>query len=116
MSPTGPQDANQSALDAPDPHVGVPFGAPGDLAKRKLLPGLYHLHRAGLLSDCRIVGTSLEELTTNEFQKLAYTACDSFGRGVISGDDWERFWRKITYISTTAGPAGLATAVAEAEA
>jgi len=94
----------------------VLFGATGDLARRKLLPGLYHLHRAGHLSDCRIVGTSLEDLTTDEFQKLAYTACDSYGRGVISGEDWERFWRKITYVSQKHGPSGLAQAVAEAEA
>lgn len=26
-----------------DPHVVVLFGATGDLAKRKLLPGLFHL-------------------------------------------------------------------------
>lgn len=116
MVSPGPQDADASALTPPAPHVVVLFGATGDLAKRKLLPGLYHLHRAGHLSDCRIVGTSLEQLTTDEFQKLAYKACDSFGRGVISGEDWERFWRKITYVSQTAGPVGLAQAVAEAEA
>ncbi|MGA7397883.1 MAG: glucose-6-phosphate dehydrogenase [Solirubrobacterales bacterium] len=116
MASLGPQDANPAALIPPDPHVVVLFGATGDLAKRKLLPGLYHLHRAGHLSDCRVVGTSLEDLTTDEFQKLAYTACDSFGRGVISGDDWEKFWRKITYVNQGSGPAGLAQAVAEAEA
>ena len=33
----------------PDNHVIVLFGATGDLAKRKLLPGLFHLHAAGLL-------------------------------------------------------------------
>jgi len=94
----------------------VLFGATGDLAKRKLLPGLYHLNRAGHLSDCRIVGTSLEDISSDEFQKMAYTACNSFGRGVISGEDWEQFWRKITYVSQAIGPAGLAQAVAEAEA
>ena len=33
----------------PENHVIVLFGATGDLAKRKLLPGLFHLHAAGLL-------------------------------------------------------------------
>jgi glucose-6-phosphate 1-dehydrogenase len=116
MASAAPQDAEPTAINPPDPNVVVLFGATGDLAKRKLLPGLYHLHRAGHLSDCRIVGTSLEDLTTDDFQKLAYTACDSYGRGVISGEDWERFWRKITYIPQSAGPAGLHRAVAEAEA
>ena len=31
------------------PTVFVLFGATGDLAKRKLLPGLYHLFAAGLM-------------------------------------------------------------------
>ena len=44
------------------PHVIVLFGATGDLARRKLLPGLFHLSRAGMLPDCRIVATSLEPL------------------------------------------------------
>jgi glucose-6-phosphate 1-dehydrogenase len=43
----------------PDDHVIVLFGATGDLAKRKLLPGLFHLARAGLLPDgYRIVGSA----------------------------------------------------------
>ena len=33
------------------PHVIVLFGATGDLAKRKLLPGLLRLFEAGLLKD-----------------------------------------------------------------
>ena len=43
------------------------FGATGDLARRKLLPGLLRLTQAGLLNDARIVGTSLEDLDTEEF-------------------------------------------------
>ena len=46
------------------PHVVVLFGATGDLARRKLLPGMLHLCEAGLLRDCRIVGTSLDDLDT----------------------------------------------------
>ena len=43
----------------PDNHVIVLFGATGDLAKRKLLPGLFHLHAAGLLpKEYRIIGAS----------------------------------------------------------
>jgi len=33
----------------PDDHVIVLFGAGGDLARRKLLPGLFHLETAGLM-------------------------------------------------------------------
>ena len=43
----------------PDNHVFVLFGATGDLAKRKLLPGLFHLAAAGLLPErYRIIGSA----------------------------------------------------------
>ena len=43
----------------PENHVIVLFGATGDLARRKLLPGLFHLHAAGLLPrEYRVIGAS----------------------------------------------------------
>ena len=43
----------------PDDHVIVLLGATGDLARRKLLPGLFGLFVAGLLPDnYRIVGSA----------------------------------------------------------
>src|SRR6266404_6259465 len=35
----------------PEPCIFVVFGASGDLTKRKLLPALFHLRQAGLLSE-----------------------------------------------------------------
>ena len=50
------------------PQVVVLFGATGDLARRKLLPGLFHLASAGFIPDCRIIGVSLDKISTlNEF-------------------------------------------------
>jgi glucose-6-phosphate 1-dehydrogenase len=46
---------NVDAVTAP--HVIVLFGATGDIAKRKLMPGLLRLTQAGLHKDARIVGT-----------------------------------------------------------
>ena len=41
----------------PDDHVIILFGATGDLARRKLLPGLFHLAKAGLMpQNYQIVG------------------------------------------------------------
>ena len=40
----------------------VLFGATGDLARRKLLPGLLHLVKTGLLEQVQIVGTSLDDI------------------------------------------------------
>ena len=60
-----PTDIPTSLIAPLRPHVIVLFGATGDLARRKLLPGLFHLSQAGLLPECRIVGTSLDERWSN---------------------------------------------------
>jgi glucose-6-phosphate 1-dehydrogenase len=44
------------------------FGVLGDLSKRKLLPSLYQLDRAGLLhEDTRIIGVARHEISRDEF-------------------------------------------------
>src|SRR6201996_3977140 len=50
------------------PQVVVLFGATGDLAHRKLLPGLSYLSSAGFIPSCRIVGVSLDELNADGFR------------------------------------------------
>ena len=77
------------------PHVIVLFGATGDLAKRKLMPGLFHLSRAGMLPDCRIVATSLELLDDGEYHGIARTACDEFARGGVTDDHWGAFQERL---------------------
>ena len=60
---------SEAELPKPEPHVLVLFGATGDLARRKLLPGLFHLQQVGLMPDeYRIVGTSLSELDDEKFR------------------------------------------------
>ena len=98
------------------PHVIVLFGATGDLARRKLLPGLLRLWEAGLLEDTRIVGTSLEDLDDETFVKLARTSCDEFGSRAVPDEQWEPFARMLCYVPKSAGPDALALAVREAEA
>ncbi|BBX82315.1 glucose-6-phosphate 1-dehydrogenase [Mycolicibacterium aubagnense] len=100
---------------AVDPHVIVLFGATGDLAKRKLLPGLAYLDQSELAPDIQIVGTSLEDLTIDEFRALAKEAIDEFGSHRLTDEQWERFAATLTYIPQSAGPSGLAAAVAAAE-
>src|SRR6188472_4201173 len=58
------------------PQVVVLVGATGDLARRKLIPGLLHLARAGFIPSLRIVGMSLDPLDADGFRKLARDACD----------------------------------------
>jgi len=97
------------------PHVIVLFGACGDLAQRKLLPGLYHLWIAGMLPECRIVGTSLDELDDAGYAQLARSACEEHARVKVTDDDWNAFRQLITYVPDSSGSSGLASAVGEAE-
>ena len=56
----------------PENHVIVLFGATGDLARRKLLPGLFHLHAAELLPrDYRIIGSSPARIPVSFSAKYA---------------------------------------------
>ncbi len=61
-------------------NVIVLFGATGDLSKRKLLPGLLNLCEAGLLPPFRVVGAARQEMSTEDFRKIALDACKEFGR------------------------------------
>ena len=89
------------------------FGATGDLARRKLLPGLMHLARCGLMPDYRIVGTSLERIDDDAFRVVVREACEEFSRHPISLREWDDFARRLTFVAAGDGPEALATAVAQ---
>ncbi|HEY3728497.1 MAG TPA: glucose-6-phosphate dehydrogenase [Solirubrobacteraceae bacterium] len=97
------------------PHVIVLFGATGDLARRKLLPGLTRLSLSALAPDIRIVGTSLEEHDDEAFREFAKDAVKEFGTHKPGDEDWKDFAGKLHYVSRSAGPEALADAVAAAE-
>jgi len=102
-------------LDALAPHVIVLFGATGDLAKRKLIPGLAYLDQSSIAPEIRIVGTSLEDITTEDFRALARRAVDAFGTHKPDEDTWTKFSQKLTHVPQSAGPEGLTAAVKAAE-
>ncbi|MCY0945482.1 glucose-6-phosphate dehydrogenase [Streptomyces antarcticus] len=106
--------------EPPADHIIVLFGATGDLARRKLLPGLFHLARAGLMPRrYRIVGTApaAEALTDQEFRAHAQQAVARFGRSRPEGPDWEAFADALSFGAADTGAADpLMTAVREAEA
>ena len=97
------------------PHVIVLFGATGDLAKRKLLPGLAYLQQSALAPEIRIVGTAMEDLSTEEFRTLAHAAVRDFGTHQITDEAWEQFDDRLAYVPQSAGPEGLSAAVKSAE-
>ena len=97
-----------------DNHVIVLFGATGDLARRKLLPGLFHLHAAGLLpKEYRIIGVSPRNaaLTTEQFREHAEQACSDFCITKPTDPSWPSFAERLSF---GAADPGNATALVEA--
>src|SRR5882757_7736738 len=90
--------------DALAPHVIVLFGATGDLAKRKLLPGMAYLVLSSLAPEIRVVGTSLEELSDDEFRELTRGAVNAFGSHKLTDEQWAAFASRISYVPQGAGP------------
>ncbi|WP_020107035.1 glucose-6-phosphate dehydrogenase [Nocardia sp. 348MFTsu5.1] len=93
------------------PHVVVLFGATGDLARRKLLPGLFHLFMSKLAPPMRIVGTSLDDLDTEEFRAVAVKACSEFSSRVFTPEAAAEFAETVSYVPQGAGAEALATQV-----
>jgi glucose-6-phosphate 1-dehydrogenase len=97
--------------------VIVLFGATGDLARRELLPGLFHLARAGLLpASYRIIGSARSALTDDEFRQHAKAAVAEFGLAEPTGEAWDEFANRLSYgAATPMAPQPLLDAVAAAE-
>jgi glucose-6-phosphate 1-dehydrogenase len=97
------------------PQVVVLFGATGDLARRKLLPGLFHLATAGFIPGCRIIGVSLDDIDADGFRKAARGALDEFSSRKVTQTDWDAFAQSLDYVPLAAGPVVLKAAVDKAE-
>jgi glucose-6-phosphate 1-dehydrogenase len=97
------------------PQVVVLVGATGDLSRRKLLPGLFHLASAGFIPGCRIIGVSLDEIDLDGFRTIARGALDQFSTRKVSEADWAAFAQTIDYVPLAAGADALRRAVEEAE-
>ncbi len=95
--------------------VLVLVGATGDLAQRKLLPGLYHLATAGFIPGCRIIGVSLDDFGADGFRTLAKQALDQYSTRKTDAAHWQGFAETLDYVPLSAGPAALKAAVDAAE-
>ena len=90
-----------------EPHLIVLFGATGDLARRKLLPGILHLLRSNLVADSRIIGVSMDDFDDAQFRAFAEEACREFGRPVPA-QEWAEFAPKLHYVNVADCPEQLA--------
>src|ERR1700679_921011 len=97
------------------PQVVVLVGATGDLSRRKLLPGLFHLSSSGFIPGCQIVGVSLDDMDADAFRKLARESLDEFSKRPMDEAAWTAFAKTLHYVPMAAGPSALKAAVDKAE-
>lgn len=68
----------------------VIFGAKGDLARRKLLPSLYQLEKAGSIHpDTRIIGVGRAEWDVKAYTKVVREALETFMKEKIDETLWK---------------------------
>jgi glucose-6-phosphate 1-dehydrogenase len=78
----------------------VIFGASGDLTRRKLIPALYNLARAQLLSrEFAVVGIARSPMATEDYRKKVSEDMKQFATGDVDPDLWEWFVRRMHYMS-----------------
>ncbi len=79
----------------------VLFGTKGDLARRKLLPSLYQLDKAGFLSsETRVIGVAKDDFSRQQFHELVTTALNTFVKEELCDETLKRFVERCHYIGT----------------
>src|ERR1700750_2327501 len=85
-------------MHKPDATVIGLVGGTGDLARRMVIPGCFHLMVAGLLPDeCRIVGLSLDELDDDGFKAVVRQSLEDHARAALDDAAWERFAAMLSF-------------------
>ena len=83
-APPPPRIGKQS-----DPCVMVIFGAAGDLTGRMLIPALYNLARAGLLSrDFAVLGVARSQMSDDDFRKHIHDDIKEYCGDCVDNDLW----------------------------
>jgi len=101
------QAAEKASASAPkvgkpgDPCVMVIFGASGDLTARLLIPALYNLSRADLLSkDFAVLGVARAKLSDEEFRKQLFDDIKKYCGDCVDNDQrWQEFSRRFYYFA-----------------
>jgi glucose-6-phosphate 1-dehydrogenase len=105
----------QQSVGPKQPQVLVLIGATGDLARRKLLPGLFHLSSSGFIPGCRVVGVSLDDIDDTAFREIAREAVKQYSTRSCNDKDWANFAKTLHYLPIKAGAGRLKAVVEDAE-
>src|SRR3989344_9702981 len=80
------------------PTTVIIFGATGDLAQRKLLPALFHLHRKHVIAGpLHVVGFSRGTMSNEAFRAFAREAIQKSWQGKHDAKAERAFLRGLTY-------------------
>ncbi|MFC4076900.1 glucose-6-phosphate dehydrogenase [Salinithrix halophila] len=99
----------------------VIFGGAGDLARRKLFPALYSLHRNQLIDQrFSVLGVGRSERSADEYREIVRDSINRYARvDVEDEEEWSSFVEKFDFVSldvkTPAGYQRLREAVEERE-
>ncbi|MEM6664850.1 MAG: glucose-6-phosphate dehydrogenase [Pseudomonadota bacterium] len=82
----------------------IVFGGTGDLARRKLLPALYHRMRAGQMPEgARVIGAARSDLTPEAYREHAEAALNEFVKPADrDGEVMARFLERVDYVKVDA--------------
>lgn len=121
-SAAGAEGARLSSVVAPPapPSTLVIFGATGDLAKRKLLPALYHLKVRHALPDAlSIVGVGRRPMSDEDYRRKVEHDIAEFSGASVDGAAWAWMAPRVHFAHATLADdesyATLATRLAEIE-
>src|SRR5436190_2287344 len=82
------------------PCIMVIFGAAGDLTKRKLIPALYNLKKADLLSDnFAVIGVARAEMNDQEFRQRLRDDMNQFATEKIESESWDWLAQRLHYLA-----------------
>ena len=78
----------------------VLFGGTGDLAMRKLMPGLYYHHHSGRdMVDARIIAAARQDLSREQYLAKVHESCQKFIPAADFDEaSWLRFAAHIEYV------------------
>ena len=87
-----------------DPFDLVIFGGTGDLARRKILPGLFRRFCAGQMPEgARIIGAARGEMDTEGYRTFVAEAVQEFGGAdAVPADKLSAFRARISYVAIDA--------------
>lgn len=105
----GRKVSSSKVLLEPKDCVIIVFGATGDLAKRKLLPGLFHLAEVSLMPKrYHIIGCAPEGTGADEesFGGYVHDVLRSFARKEVTDESWSRFSSHLSFVGTRKGDLG----------